>query len=113
MSEGARGTVVTKYKRYGLVGGFALGMLAGVIISGPHLKEWSPLQSLLVILGGGALSSFIGYVALSLVMGSLAAGSGGDFGGGSVGGGVSGGGGGGDGHSGGDSGGDGGGGGNG
>jgi hypothetical protein len=109
MSEGARQTVVTKYKRYGLVGGFALGMLAGVIISGPHLKEWPPLQSLLVILGGGALSSFIGYLALSLVTGSLAAGSGGDFGGGSVGGGV----GGGDGHSGGDSGGDGGGGGDG
>jgi hypothetical protein len=105
MGDSTQQAVVTRYKRYGLMGGFALGLLVGIMISGPHLREWQAWQSLLVIFGGGVLGSFVGYVALSVVMGSFAAGSGGGFGGGGTGAGG--------GHSAGDSGGDGGGGGDG
>jgi uncharacterized protein len=86
MSESTRRKVVTKFEGYGLVGGLALGVLAGVMISGPHFREWPVLQSVLVVLGGGALGSFVGYLALSYLIGSIAAGPGGGLGGGGDGG---------------------------
>ena len=86
MTDGTQRKVLTKYEGYGLVGGFAAGLLLGVMMSGPHLREWPAWQSLSVILGGAGLGSFTGYLALAIVMGSLAGGS---VGGTSIGGGES------------------------
>jgi hypothetical protein len=74
MSDTIPRKVVTKYEGYGLVGGFALGLLLGVMVSGPHVREWPAWQSLSVILGGAGLGSLIGYLALAIGMGSLAGG---------------------------------------
>ena len=78
MTDGVQRKVLTKYEGYGMVGGFAAGLLVGVMVSGPHLREWPAWQSLSVILGGAGLASFTGYLALAIVMGSLAGGAVGD-----------------------------------
>jgi hypothetical protein len=65
MSDSIPRKVVTKYEGYGLVGGFALGLLLGVMVSCPHVREWPAWQSLSVILGGAGLGSLIGYLALA------------------------------------------------
>ena len=75
MTDATQRKVLTKYEGYGLVGGFAAGLLLGVMVSGPHLREWPAWQSLSAILGGAGLGSITGYLALAIVMGSLAGGS--------------------------------------
>jgi hypothetical protein len=74
MSDGGKRRVLTRYEGYGLVAGFAAGLLLGVLLSGPHFKEWSALQSFLVVAGGAALGSLTGFLAVWIVMGSLAGG---------------------------------------
>src|SRR5688572_10153353 len=74
MSDGVRQKVLSKYEGYGLIGGFTVGMLIGLMVGGPHLRDWPVWQSLLTVLGGGALGSLVGYLALSIITGSLAAG---------------------------------------
>jgi hypothetical protein len=68
-----RGPLQT-YKRYALVGGFAVGALAGLIAAGPHLRG-SPLAVSLLVVGGGAiLGALIAYAAVEIFVGSLARG---------------------------------------
>jgi hypothetical protein len=86
MAAGTRPQVMTHFKRYGLIGGLAVGLLGGVMVSGPHLREWSLLQSLVVMLGGGATGAVVGYLAISLFMGSLTPESGAGIGDGGIGG---------------------------
>ena len=66
--------VARQYRTYGLMGGFALGLLSGVLVSGPHLLEWPVSRSLVLILcfvAGGAL---IGWTFLAIVVGLMGGG---------------------------------------
>jgi len=76
-TQGLSGTV-RPYKSYGLLGGAALGAVFGVLVSGPHFSEWAAAQSLAVIVGFTALSAFIGYYFLALVLGASVNGAFGD-----------------------------------
>lgn len=66
--------VVRKYERYGLLGGLAVGLFIGVLISGPHFYEWPAGLSLAVIFGCAAGSAGIGWLAPAIAVGSLAGG---------------------------------------
>jgi hypothetical protein len=63
-----------RYKQYGLVGGIALGLLLGVLLSGPHFFEWSFGLSLAVISGCMAGCAAMGWFATAIATGSLAGG---------------------------------------
>lgn len=75
--ETAAAPMLQRYKGYGLLVGLALGLLVGVLVSGPHFYEWSVAASLAVICGCAAGGAFIGWVALALAAGSVAGGGGG------------------------------------
>lgn len=90
-----------RYRGYAWLGGAALGLVAGVLISGPHFFDWPAMNSLGVVLGGGAVGALAGWLFGAAVVGSLAASAGpsgalsevghasggdGDFGGGNAGG---------------------------
>jgi hypothetical protein len=63
-----------QYRTYGLMGGVALGLVSGVLVSGPHFLEWPVSRSLVLILcfvAGGAL---IGWTFLAIAIGFLGGG---------------------------------------
>jgi hypothetical protein len=94
--EAAGTPVLRRYEGYGLLGGLAIGLFLGVLLSGPHFFEWPVGQSLTVVFGSAAVCAGIGWVALGIGAGTLARGGvasdgiygadmssgGGDFGGG-------------------------------
>ena len=59
-----------RYRSYGLFGGAALGVVVGVLVSGPNLHEWAAAQSLAVIAGFTVGIAFIGYFFLAQVIGA-------------------------------------------
>lgn len=61
-----------EYASYGSILGGALGIIAGVIVSGPHFSEWSAVTSVGLILACGAGGALIGYLAPSMALGSPA-----------------------------------------
>lgn len=63
-----------KYGGYGLFGGVALGLIAGVLISGPHFKEWTAVVSLALVVACAAAGALIGWLFLGIATGSLAGG---------------------------------------
>jgi hypothetical protein len=74
MKRTPSGQVVRRYQTYGLLGGIALGLLTGILVSGPHFSEWPVSRSLSLILccvAGGALA---GWALLAMAAGSLAGG---------------------------------------
>jgi hypothetical protein len=68
--------VLRRYEGYGLLGGVAIGLLLGVLLSGPHFFEWPVVQSLAVVFGSAALCAGIGWVALGSAAGTLISGAG-------------------------------------
>lgn len=66
--------VVNKYDSYGFIGGIALGLIAGILISGPNFNVWPPLTSILVTLGGGVVGGVIGLFASAIALGAQASG---------------------------------------
>ena len=57
MNDGRRRTALSRYKGYGLIAGFAVGLLVGVMVSGSHFREWPLWQTLLAVFGGGGLGA--------------------------------------------------------
>lgn len=72
--EPAGQAAARKYGGYGLFGGVALGLIAGVLISGPHFGEWSVLASLALVLACAAAGALIGWLFLGIASGSVAGG---------------------------------------
>lgn len=70
--EPAGQAVARSYRGYGLFGGVAVGLFAGVLVSGPHFEEWSAAASLALILACAAGGALIGWLFLSIATGSLA-----------------------------------------
>lgn len=75
-SRSAGPGVPTKYRRRGGVGGLGLGLLVGVLVSGPHFYEWSPTLTAAVIFGGASVGAAIGWFFASAVVGFLGSGPG-------------------------------------
>lgn len=75
------GRVLRRFESYGFWTGLGLGLLAGVLVSGPSFQEWAVSTSLLVTaactIGGGIIG------ALAAPIGAGSAGGGPGFGGGS------------------------------
>jgi hypothetical protein len=66
--------------------GLTIGLVVGVIISGPNFHDWSPVTSFLVIaactIGGAVIGYFAGAIGASSTAGSnIDLGSGHEFGG--------------------------------
>lgn len=67
--------VLRRYAAYGLLGGLAIGLLMGVVLSGPHFFEWPVGQSLAVVFGSAAICAGIGWAfALGGGVGTLTGG---------------------------------------
>lgn len=64
--------VVERYKSIGLFTGLLMGGVAGAIVAGPHIHDWSALKSGATVLGCFVLGGFIGYGAAALALGSEA-----------------------------------------
>jgi hypothetical protein len=60
-----------RYRNYGLFGGVALGLFAGVLISGLHFDEWPAGASLALVLACGAGGALVGRLFLGIATGSL------------------------------------------
>lgn len=55
-------TTIRKYRAYGAMFGACLGFIAGLLVSGPHFKEWSVATTVFVLAGctlAGAITGFI------------------------------------------------------
>ena len=74
-------SVLRRFESHGLWIGLGLGLLTGVLVSGPNFREWAAQTSFWVTfactLGGGVIGYFAGTIAAA----SLAQGPGGGFGG--------------------------------
>jgi len=68
-------SVLRRYEEYGWLGGGALGVFVGVLVSGPHFFDWPVPFSLGIIGGSGALGALLGRLAVGISMGSLAGGA--------------------------------------
>ncbi len=80
MSEQPNRAVVNKYEGYGLLAGAGIGLLLGVMYSGPHFRDWPASMSFLVVLCTGAVGAAIGYFAVWIAVGSTGRGFGADGG---------------------------------
>jgi hypothetical protein len=60
--------------RKGLCIGAFVGLIFGLLISGPHFHSWPAGNTLKVIFGCVALAAFAGYFVIPLLIGSLAKG---------------------------------------
>ena len=73
--------VVRKYRSIGLIGGFGLGALAGVMVAGPHFSEWALGRTAMTIGGATFLGGLIGYIAAEIAIAREASGCGPGIGG--------------------------------
>ena len=76
MNQQSSRAVVKKYEGYGLLAGTGIGLLLGVMYSGPHFLDWPASKSFFVILGASAAGAVIGYLAAWIAAGSAAGGFG-------------------------------------
>jgi len=60
-----------RYAKYGLLGGTVIGLLLGVLVSGPHLHSWPTIDLAAVFFGSVALCAFVGYMFVPVIVGSL------------------------------------------
>jgi hypothetical protein len=67
--------ILNRFGSYGFIGGLALGLIAGVLISGPNFYTWPAKTSILVIFGSAAIGGLIGFFAPSYAAGSTASGA--------------------------------------
>ena len=68
--------ISSKYQSYGMFGGLGVGLIAGVLISGPNFKVWPLTSIILVILGCTLGAGMLGYIAVPIAIGSTAKGCG-------------------------------------
>ena len=52
----------TTSRSTGLVAGLGLGLAVGVLIAGPHFRDWSALTSVALILACAGLGALVGYL---------------------------------------------------
>ena len=71
--------ILNRFGSYGFIGGLALGLIVGVLISGPHFHIWPTETSVLVIFGSAVVGGLIGFIAPSYAAGSTAAGASGNY----------------------------------
>ena len=71
--------ILNRFGSYGFIGGLALGLIAGVLISGPNFYTWPAKTSILVILGSAIIGGLIGFFAPSYAAGSTASGASGAY----------------------------------
>ena len=63
--------ILKKYRQRGVVAGGGLGLLIGVLVSGPHFYEWSLISIVAVVFGSAAAGAAIGWLFASAVAGSV------------------------------------------
>lgn len=67
-----KGALVSrKYSGYGLIGGFGLGSIVGLLLSGPHFYEWPANLSMAVILGSVAAGGILGWMCRAIALSAL------------------------------------------
>ncbi len=68
--------ILDRFQSYGFWGGLILGLVVGVLISGPKFRDW-PLSTLLMVIAAcGIAGAAIGFFAGPMAMGSTAGASG-------------------------------------
>lgn len=65
-----------KVENNGFVYGLGLGAMIGVVVAGPHFREWSLFTSLETIFGWGVGMGILGYFAIAIAYGSAMGGFG-------------------------------------
>ncbi len=61
--------VETQYAEYGMLGGAFIGMLAGLMYTGPHFREWSFVTVMAIIIAIIIAGGFLGYTILNIFTG--------------------------------------------
>ena len=56
------------------MGGVAIGLLTGILVSGPHFQEWPVSRSLIFILCSAAGGAVIGWTFLAIIIGFMGGG---------------------------------------
>lgn len=62
--------VADAFCNYGLIGGLALGALAGVRFTGPHFRAWGLLDWLLAMAAWSGAAGTLGWLAVSIAHGA-------------------------------------------
>jgi hypothetical protein len=65
------------FENNGFVYGLGLGAVIGVVVAGPHFREWSLFTSFGTIFGWGVGIGILGYFAIAIAFGSASGGFGG------------------------------------
>ncbi len=73
--ESAGQAATRKYGGYGLFGRIALGLVVGVLVSGPHFDDWPALTSLALVLACAAVGALLGWVSLGIASAGVASGA--------------------------------------
>ena len=63
------------FENYGSIYGLTLGLVAGLLVAGPHFHDWSFLTCLATICGLGILVALLGHLAIAWAYGSVAGGN--------------------------------------
>lgn len=61
-----------RYQGYGLLGGATLGLIVGVMLSGPWFYEWPVVALLAVMSTCAATGALAGWLFLPLILGAVA-----------------------------------------
>jgi hypothetical protein len=74
-AQRAEESVRRQFAKYGIVGGVAIGLLLGVLYSGPHIHEWSLRSVAFVTLGFAIGGLVLGYLAEVISKATMAEGA--------------------------------------
>jgi len=71
--------VLRRYQGYAAWGGAIFGAAVSIIVIGPRISEWSNALMALaaIVAGSGGIGALIGYLFVSIIIGSQSAGPGG------------------------------------
>ena len=67
--------ILNKYTVYGLIAGLFIGLITGILVSGPNFSVWPVSTSLLVIAGSGVGGALLGFILPGLAVGFTAGGA--------------------------------------
>ena len=66
---------LNKYATYGLIAGLFIGLVTGILISGPNFSVWPVSSSFLAIAGSGVGGALLGFILSGLALGFTAGGA--------------------------------------